>query len=109
MLRPYNSRGQGVQPRHIYPPPLAPRLERQFGELHPLRAFVEIVREWRARRDMQQEPLPLHFEGVVEWTVVSYGQPPCAVVDGVGYVGVPHGARRVGATLGLAITQGRAG
>src|SRR5207302_9342679 len=67
--------------RDVHPPAFTPRLERQLGELHALRAFVKIVRERSAGCDVQQEPLPLHLEGVVEWTVVSYIPPPCAVVD----------------------------
>ena len=59
----------------VHPPPFRPRLERQLRELDPLRALVEIVRERGARADMQEQPLPLELEGVVEPAVVGHVLP----------------------------------
>src|SRR5207247_11059174 len=105
MLRPYTLRGRSLQRRHVDPPTLGPRLERQLCELHALRALAVIVREWRVRRDVTQEHLPLHFEGVVGWPVVGDLLPLGIEVEWVRHVGVPHRPRCGGASLRLAAPQ----
>src|SRR5205823_1567936 len=47
---PRAGRGGGGEGRHVGPPPLGPRMERQRRKLHALLALSESVGGWRCRR-----------------------------------------------------------
>src|SRR6266850_6298483 len=85
---------------------LLPALESQLGELDAFGAFEQSPAERAFARDVLEEELPLHFEGVVV-ALVGHFFPSLEKIDRLRDVGVPHRLRRLGIGLRQAAPQSR--
>ena len=94
-----------AQHRDVDPPPFAPALQGELGELHALGALEQVVMPGSIGHHVANEVLPLQAEAVAEDLGIRYGRPLIDKLHRLRLVRVPHGAWSIHPVLGHTASQ----